>query len=242
MAEINQLVHKTIEHKINFESHTVYSFWKNEGDRLRNTYERLGSLLMLTTTEPEIYGKVASWETMLLDWLASECKKLKEQKDAFVSNAGLEEVPAVETPSSYSENIQICYPSIWKLMKAIKEIDLQISEVENLWIAGVVDDLARHQTSNRVVNILRKFKAKIENATSPGRGREGGRFKAPQLISLIRGGLELYVEDKDIQNELNRLKETMQTQQSEKTKSNSKGSETPPVNESTGQTQKTGAA
>ena len=83
MAEINQLVHKTIEHKINFESHTVYSFWKNEGDRLRNTYERLGSLLMLTTTEPEIYGKVASWETMLLDWLASECKKLKEQKDAF---------------------------------------------------------------------------------------------------------------------------------------------------------------
>lgn len=242
MAEINQLVHKTIEHKISFESHTVYSFWKNEGDRLRNTYERLGSLLMLTTTEPDIYGKVASWEAQLLNWLNTECNKLKEQKDAFVSNAGLEEVPAVETPSSYSETIQICYPSIWKLMKAIKEIDLQISEVENLWIVGVVDDLARHQTSNRVVNILRKFKAKIENATSPGRGRDGGRFKAPQLISLIRGGLELYVDDKDIQNELNRLKESMQTKPSDKTKSQSKVDTTSLINESIDQTQKTGAA
>ena len=55
MINNDQLIHKTFVTNIQFKSHTIHNFWKNEGDRTLNIYERIGSLLMLTTTENELY-------------------------------------------------------------------------------------------------------------------------------------------------------------------------------------------
>ena len=112
-----------------------------------------------------------------------------------MENAGLEESPEVMTPSSYESSVPVCYPVTWKLLNLIQTLDNEIAELENLWLTGFVTDLGRHENSNRAIGLLRKLVAKISNATSPGKDRSGGRFKSTQLISLIRGGLELYVDD-----------------------------------------------
>lgn len=195
MINNDQLIHKTFVTNIQFKSHTIHNFWKNEGDRTLNIYERIGSLLMLTTTENELYSKVSAWESELADWFNQEIESIQKQKEAFMENAGLEESPEVMTPSSYESSVPVCYPVTWKLLNLIQTLDNEIAELENLWLTGFVTDLGRHENSNRAIGLLRKLVAKISNATSPGKDRSGGRFKSTQLISLIRGGLELYVDD-----------------------------------------------
>ena len=95
MINNDQLIHKTFVTNIQFKSHTIHNFWKNEGDRTLNIYERIGSLLMLTTTENELYSKVSAWESELADWFNQEIESIQKQKEAFMENAGLEESPEV---------------------------------------------------------------------------------------------------------------------------------------------------
>lgn len=218
MTEQN-IIHKAMPSKLNFLSHTAFSFWQNEGENYLSIYDRLGSLLMLTVRENEIYQKAAKWQDSLLDWFSTEINSLTAQKEAFLKNAGIEETPEVITPQHYHADILITYPSSWRLIEKIKLLDRQVSDIENMWLAGIVDDNSRHNISSRAINLLRKLRAKIEHVTAPGNSnRRNGHFKTTQLIALIRGGMELYIDDADIARERKKIADLNNAENTKDTK------------------------
>lgn len=202
--------HKTIVSSINLQSHIVHSFLDSEGERLITSYSRIGSLLLLTSSELELHGKISVWQSELLDLLKGEAVKLSVQRNKYTEELPNYEELAVLTPDTFVFEASISHPCLWALIDAIKKIDSEASEIENLWLAGFIDDEARYICRNRVVNILRSFNSRIERATSPGKNRNGGRFTAVQLIQMLRGGLELYVDDNAITQEIARYKKLEQ--------------------------------
>ncbi len=197
--------HKTIMVKVDFDSHTLHSFMDYEGARLCSAYERVGSLLLLTSSEKEIYKKVSDWQKALHDWLDVQIDSLRKQKEKFVETSHADDSNVILTPSTYNTSINLTHPCMWVLINAIQQVDAEASEIENLWLTGKIDDAARFDSVNRIVNFLRAFNGRIERATAPGKSRSGGHFKAAQLIKMIRGGFELYVNDDDIQKEIERF-------------------------------------
>lgn len=202
--------HKTIVTPIKLQSHIVHSFLESEGERLISSYSRIGSLLLLTSSELELHRKVSTWQSKLLELLKGEAFKLGAQKKKYTEELPSYEEPVVMTPEDFVFEAPISHPCLWPLIDSIKKVDFEASEIENLWLAGFIDDEARYICRNRIVNIFRSFNSRIERATSPGKNRKGGRFTAVQLIQMLRGGFELYVDDNAITQEIARYKKIEQ--------------------------------
>tara|TARA_R110002051_G_scaffold6931_2_gene32742 strand:- start:1348 stop:2046 length:699 start_codon:yes stop_codon:yes gene_type:complete len=216
--------HKTIVSPVNLQSHTVHSYLESEGERLISSYSRIGSLLLLTSSELELNAKITAWQSELLNLLTSEAVKLSIQKKKYTEELPNYKELEVLTPDTFVFDVSISHPCLWALIDAIKKIDSEANEIENLWLAGFIDDEARYICRNRIVNILRSFNSRIERATSPGKNRNGGRFTSVQLIQMLRGGLELYVDDNAITQEIARYK-----QQAQDEVNTSDGSQSEPV-------------
>lgn len=78
--------HKTIVTPIKLQSHIVHSFLESEGERLISSYSRIGSLLLLTSSELELHRKVSTWQSELLELLKGEAFKLGAQKKSTLKN------------------------------------------------------------------------------------------------------------------------------------------------------------
>lgn len=196
--------HKTIVEHLELNSQIIYSYLNTEGERLFNAYGRLGSLLLLTSSERELQVKVLNWQTELHEFLNEQFRSLKEHKLVFTANIEGYKPPTVFTPDGFVFEAPISHPCFWTLIADLKKLDLLTAEIENLWLAGVIADEIRLNVSNRIINVLRSLNSRIEHATSPGRAYKGGRFTAVQFIKMLRGGFHLYVDDNEISKEIER--------------------------------------
>lgn len=200
---------KSISASIQLESHTIHKFLENEGGKLVGAYKKIGTLFLLTSSEAPLYSKVETWYKELNEWLQSELSNFNVQKERYIENSELDEVPEVTTPDSYKFEFEITHPRLWDLINFAKKIDSSINDIENMWLAGMINDEARTNAVNRVINIPRKLTAKIDKVTAVGKDRKGGPFKASQFVSILRGGLELYIDDKAIEEENRRIKSSL---------------------------------
>ena len=188
---------KTIMQEVQFDSHFCLEYLNNEGDKVIDAFHRLGLIVMLTTTDKKIHSRVVEWRDKLKGLLDKDVASLSEEKNNLLSKNESLKLPEVSTPDSYSYVFNIQHPIIWTLIDVLKNIDLELSETENLWLAGVISDEEKTRLSSKARNILRIHSSKIFKATSPGK-RSGGRFNVGQFLNLLRGGLELYVDEKEL--------------------------------------------
>lgn len=210
---------KTIEKTVHFDSHFCIEYLNNEGAKLEDSFHRLGLIVMLTSTDKKICSKVLEWKNKLKNILDDEVSSLSKMKQIVLDKNESLKLPEVSTPDSYSYTFSIQHPIAWGMIDTLKTIDLEVAEIENLWLAGVVSDEEKSSFSSKARNILRVHSSKIFKATSPGK-RNGGRFNVGQFLTLLRGGLELYVDEKD----LDELVKNKQLKNSESTKvSSTKG-------------------
>lgn len=196
---MNQHKFKTIQKIEKIESHFMIEFLKNEGSKTEDAFHRLGLIIMLTSSDDAITKKVMVWRDQLQNILESDIEGVKKSKEKILKDNPNVKIPEVITPESYNYTFNIQHPIMWKMIDALKNIDSEISEIENLWLSGLVDDQQRQSAIVNARTILRINTGKIFKATSPGKDTNG-RFNIGQFLSLLRGGLELYVEEDDLNN------------------------------------------
>lgn len=189
---------KTIKSQVNFLSHFIFNFLENEGDKIEAAYHRLGIIVMLTSADKELNPKVTEWKEGLNECVTTDIEEMRQHKQAYLDNLSDIKIPEVLTPEHYQYTFSIQHPVMWKLIEILKELDAEISEIENLWLAGMIPDDGRLTSINRATEIIRTNSNKIYKATSPGKGRNG-RFNVGQFLGLLRGGLELYINDEDLE-------------------------------------------
>ena len=176
---------KTIKHIVRLDSEQLFNYLGEEGGKSRGALERIGSLLRMLAKDESLSLAVNQWLASVFDEANKEVDMLLAQKEKLEENVDMS-MFEVHIPDTYVFNIEVAHPSVWKLIKLIQRIDIELNSVENFWLAGEIDDVELNQAKMQALAIARRVIHKIFAATSPGKRDDGGQFSPMKFINIMR--------------------------------------------------------
>ena len=174
---------KAITYKLKLNSEQLFQFLEKEGGKSVGALERVGSLFRMLTKEEGLTESVQKWINEIFTEAEEELGALLAQKEEV---ANLCDMSAFEVSTPDLEfDVVITHPSIWKLINLIKQIDNELSEMENMYLAGFVENAELDQAKMQSLAIVRRVIHKIFKGTAPGK-REGGPFSPIKFVLILK--------------------------------------------------------
>lgn len=176
---------------INFEYHSniMNSFVTNPKGRnlgvLFGMFERLGGLLRLVSRDKEINEMVKAWIKTNDAIAEAQIAELKESRE--IIEEGVEDLPMVNIPSTYSVKIEASHPILNKMSDVLRAVNCELMGYEKLYFAGLIDDEEYRRTEVSALGVLGGLIDRIAKATKPGQ-RKGGRFNQQEFYRVLRQG------------------------------------------------------
>lgn len=196
---------KTMLLSIEYKSDILHSYLSSNQQTMLSAYERLGALLKMLSKEPQLLNEVNEWHKSNTLIASTQLETIELTREAIDKDFD-GELPSFNIPESYNAKFEASHPVVHTMMATLRAIDSELSSIENLYLAGAVDDEQFSDIRKESMTVIRGLVDRIYKATSPGKDREKGRFSAKDLAEWLRQGNKLATVDapQDMQKEINK--------------------------------------
>lgn len=184
---------KTFNVSVQFHSDILFGFMQTKQATMLAAYERLAALKRMLSRDPKLMQQVDNWMETNKAIVVAQIAELTKQREAIVDGKLVTELK-INVPDTYETTFEASHPVVHKMIEIIEMVDEQLNQSEQVFFAGLMDDISYSKLRNDAIVIIRGSVDRIFKVTSPG-NRSGGRFNAKNLADWMREGNKLAFTD-----------------------------------------------
>lgn len=184
---------KTFKVSVQFHSDILFGFMQTKQATMLAAYERLAALKRMLGRDPQLMQQVDNWMATNKEIVVAQIAELTKQREAIVDGKLMTELQ-INVPDTYETTFEASHPVVHKMIEIIEMVDEQLNQSEQVFFAGLMDDISYSKLRNDAIVIIRGSVDRIFKVTSPG-NRSGGRFNAKNLADWMREGNKLAFTD-----------------------------------------------
>lgn len=177
---------KAIQTVINLKSATIAERVVSTMERFKVSTSRVAGLYVLTTSNTEIRDRLESWFSGEIAEVERRCELLNKMRELEVQELGGKAANYdILTPELYSVNIEVEHPVFWRVINAIKSIDTATSSIENMWLAGEVDDKTNQHARGVAFRAYTHFLGRLRYVATKSANRAGGIYDLAEYEEIM---------------------------------------------------------
>lgn len=184
---------KTFNIAVQFHSDILFGFMQTKQATMLAGYERMAALKRMLSREPKLMAQVDSWLDTNKAIVIAQIAELTKQREAILDGKMMAELQ-INVPETYETTFEASHPVVHKMIEIIELVDEQLNLSEQVFFAGLMDDISYAKLRNDAIVAIRGSVDRIFKVTSPG-NRTGGRFNAKNLADWMREGNKLAFTD-----------------------------------------------
>ena len=166
---------KALPYDMLAKSNAVLDYLKRNGGRAVGAFQRIAALSQLVQNNSNIRNRLTEWLNCRLAISQEDVVAFESLVTALKTDVIIDPLRIV-IPETFTYQIDVTHPVFWRFIGLIEAVDRNIAEIENMWIAGLIDDESMMKSVNSALDIIGDLVKDVYQITAASRTHRNGLY------------------------------------------------------------------